>query len=174
MNMYFIFHHFPRKSQKSKKDPDFYQSYQLSKTTTRILRTTSMLKIIATFFFLFTAFFANAQTASFQWTDWKYNTDVGFQDPVLTLSSDEGFTTYSIEELGTQVFAPKIIYISTFDSAAKLKSTVSLALPKRQRKEATLLKVIEGEKKLDFCSQMTLKKDKKHVLYVQVDEGTTE
>jgi len=132
-----------------------------------------MLKIIATFFFLVTAFFANAQTASFQWTDWKYNTDVGFQDPVLTLSSDEGFTTYSIEELGTQVFAPKIIYISTFDSAAKLKSTVSLALPKRQRKEATLLKVIEGENKLYFFSHIALKKDKKNVLYVQVYEGTT-
>lgn len=132
-----------------------------------------MLKIIATFFFLFSAFFANAQTASFQWTDWKYNTDVGFQDPILTLSSDEGFTTYSVEALGTQVFPPKIIYISKFDSAAKLKSTVALALPKRQRKEATLLKVIEGENNLYFFSHIALKKDKKNVLYVQVYQGAT-
>ncbi|MDA9339415.1 hypothetical protein N9Q68_00420 [Polaribacter sp.] len=132
------------------------------------MKNKSTVKIILSFVFLSSVFFANAQTANFQWTDWKDNTDVGFQNPILAFPSDSGFTTYSVEETGTQVFPPKIIYISKFDSVANLTLTLEFQLPKRQQKEATLLKIIEGENKLYFFSYIALKKDKKNILYVQV------
>ena len=95
------------------------------------------------------------------------------QNPKYVFPTQDGFTAYSVEEIGTRVYAPKIIYISKFDNTGKYLSSVDLTLPKRQLKDGTLLKVIEGEDKLYIFSNVAVKKDKKNVLYAQVYDNAT-
>ncbi len=109
-----------------------------------------------------------AQKADFEWSELQRNDNVGLKDPTLVFPAHSGFTTYSIEELGTRAFAPKIIHVTKFDAQAKNISTMDFTLPKRQSKDATLLKVIEGRDKLYVFSFVAIKKDKKNILYVQV------
>ena len=92
-----------------------------------------------------------AQTATFEWekASKRVNTNInGVQNPKYVFPTQDGFTVYSVEEIGTRAFAPKKIYISKFDNTGKYASSVEVLLPKRQLKDATLLKVIEGNGKL--------------------------
>ena len=102
--------------------------------------------------FIFLGLNIYAQSAEFVWSDISNNTKIGLQNPIFLFPKESGFTVYSIEKGGSQVFAPEIIYISKFDSEGNKQSTEELLLPQRQRKDATLLKVIEGEDKLYFFS----------------------
>ncbi|WP_152604800.1 hypothetical protein [Psychroserpens jangbogonensis] len=113
------------------------------------------------------------ELASFEWSELSNSTVVGSQNPVLVFPSESDFTVYSIEEIGSQFYAPKIIYITKFDASGKPLSTVDFKLPMRSRKDATLLKVIEGNNKLYFFSHVAVKKDGKNVLYAQIYDNET-
>jgi len=118
-----------------------------------------------------------AQTAKFDWeqaSKWTNTSISGVQNPKYIFPTQEGFTTYSVEEIGTRAYTSKIIYISKFDNTGKYLSSVELTLPKRQLKDATLLKIIEGNNKLYIFSYVALKKDKKNILYAQVYDNTTD
>ncbi|WP_397363535.1 hypothetical protein [Olleya sp. R77988] len=114
-----------------------------------------------------------AQNATFEWSDLSSNTKVGLQNPTLVFPTTSGFTTYSIEKQGTQVFAPESVFITKFNSNGDIGKTIDFALPKRALKDATLLKVIEGNNKLYVFSFIAVKKDQKNVLYCQVYDNTT-
>lgn len=122
---------------------------------------------------LFFAINMQAQNANFEWSEWSKNNNVGLQNPTLVFPTNSGFTVYSVEEIGTRVFAPKIIYITKFGASGENLSTIDFKLPVRMQKDATLLKVIEGNDKLYFFSYVAVKKDKKNVLYVQVYNNAT-
>lgn len=111
--------------------------------------------------------------ASFEWADLSNSTLVGSQNPELVFPSETGFTVYSIEEIGSQFYAPKIIYITKFDAAGSSLSTIEFKLPLRSGKDATLLKVVEGNNKLYFFSHVAVKKDGKNVLYAQIYDNDT-
>jgi len=110
---------------------------------------------------------------SFEWSELSNSTLVGSQNTKMVFPTELGFTTYSVEEIGSQFYAPKIIYITKFDASCVSLSTVEFQLPIRSNKDATLLKVIEGDNKLYFFSNIAVKKDGKNVLYAQIyDNGT--
>lgn len=113
------------------------------------------------------------ELASFEWSELSNSTVVGSQNPILVFPSESGFTVYSVEEIGSQFYAPKIIYITKFDASGKSLSTVEFKLPIRSRKDATLLKIIEGNNKLYFFSHVAVKKDGKNVLYAQIYDNET-
>ncbi|MEM9678823.1 MAG: hypothetical protein AAF901_00750, partial [Bacteroidota bacterium] len=96
------------------------------------------------------------------------------QNPNLVFPTASGFTTYSIEKLGPHHYAPEAVYVTKFDNSGKDVSSVDIALPKRSGKDATLLKVIEGDNKLYIFSHVAVKKDGKNVLYAQVYNNVTD
>ena len=108
------------------------------------------------------------ETASFVWSDLSDKASVGLQNPNLIFPSDSGFTVYSVENIGTQFYAPKIVYITKFDASGERLSASEFKLPTRSQKDATLLKVIEGNHKLYVFSHIAVKKDGKNILYAQV------
>jgi len=113
------------------------------------------------------------ELASFEWSELSNSTLVGSQNPKLVFPTESGFTAYSIEEIGSQFYAPKIIYITKFDDLGQSQSTIDFKLPIRSQKDATLLKVIEGNNKLYFFSHIAVKKDGKNVLYAQIYDNAT-
>ncbi|RAJ13517.1 hypothetical protein [Olleya aquimaris] len=129
--------------------------------------------------YLFSAFLLiaivtiQAQNATFEWSDLSSNTKVGLQNPTLVFPSVSGFTTYTLEKQGTQVFAPESIFITKFNANGDAGKTIDFSLPKRALKDATLLKIIEGKDKLYVFSFIAVKKDKKNVLYAQVYDNST-
>ncbi|WGD35242.1 hypothetical protein [Olleya sp. YS] len=114
-----------------------------------------------------------AQNATFEWSDLISNTKVGLQNPTLVFPNASGFTTYTVEKQGTQVFAPESVFITKFNANGDAGKTLDFSLPKRALKDATLLKIIEGEDKLYVFSFIAVKKDKKNVLYAQVYNNTS-
>jgi hypothetical protein len=116
---------------------------------------------------------AQEELASFEWAEHTNSTVAGSQNPKMVFPSESGFTSYSIEEFGSQFYAPKIIYITKFDASGKSLSTVEFKLPIRSGKDATLLKVIEGNNKLYFFSHVAVKKDAKNMLYAQIYNNET-
>ncbi len=122
--------------------------------------------------FILTNAFAQ-EPASFTWSDLSDKTLVGTQNPNLVFPTASGFTVYSVEEQGSQYYAPKVIYISKVNASGDRVSNLTFNLPKRSRKDATLLKVIEGNNKLYFFSNVAVKKDGKNVLYAQIYDNTT-
>lgn len=84
-----------------------------------------------------------------------------------------GFTAYSVEKLGSQYYAPEAVYITKFDADGNNKESLDFPLPKRQGKDATLLKIITGNTKLYVFSFIAVKKDKKNILYAQVYDNVT-
>lgn len=106
--------------------------------------------------------------ASFEWSELSNSTVYSTLNPVLVFPSESGFTTYSVEEIGSQYYAPKIIYITKFDASGQSLSTIEFKLPNRSGKDATLLKIVEGDNKLYFFSHVAVKKDNKNVLYAQI------
>jgi hypothetical protein len=130
----------------------------------------SLLLRICVFVFLicFQAQSQEEELASFEWAELSNSTVSGSQNPILVFPSESGFTVYSVEEIGTQFYAPKIIYITKFDASCKSLSKIEFKLPSRSQNDATLLKVIEGDNKLYFFSHIAVKNDGKNVLYVQI------
>ncbi|WCO01023.1 hypothetical protein [Psychroserpens ponticola] len=114
------------------------------------------------------------ELANFEWSELSNSTVVGAQNPELVFPSESGFTVYSVEDIGSQFYAPKIIYITKFDVSGKSLSTIDFKLPIRSRKDATLLKIIEGDNKLYFFSHVAVKKDGKNVLYAQIYDNETD
>ena len=114
-----------------------------------------------------------SQTANFTWTDWAKNGHNGYQNPNIIFPTTEDFTIYSIEKSGSHVYAPKLIYITKHDYNRQVLKDVNFKLPQRQRMDATLIDVIEGDNKLYFFSNIALKKDGKNVLYVQVFDNNS-
>ncbi|MCB0382522.1 MAG: hypothetical protein KDD05_04270 [Psychroserpens sp.] len=126
--------------------------------------------------FLFTVFAVQAQEqelADFEWAEHSNSTVSGALNPKMVFPTSSGFTVYSIEDLGSQFYAPKIIYITKFDSSGSPLSTIDFKLPTRSQKDATLLKVIEGNNKLYIFSHIAVKKDGKNVLYAQIYNNDT-
>ncbi len=145
------------------------------------MNTTHTLRINMKYLFFGICIFISAFTlqaqeeelASFEWAEHSNSTVVGSQNPVMVFPSESGFTVYSIEELGSQFYAPKIIYITKFDASGSPLSSIDFKLPMRSQKDATLLKVIEGNNKLYFFSHVAVKKDGKNVLYAQIYNNET-
>lgn len=113
------------------------------------------------------------ELASFEWSELSNSTVAGTLKPKLVFPSETGFTMYSIEKFGSQFYAPKDIYITKFDPSGKSLSTIEFRLPSRSGKDATLLKVSEGNNKLYFFSHVAVKKDGKNVLYAQIYDNET-
>lgn len=113
------------------------------------------------------------ELANFEWSELTNSTVVGSQNPKLIFPSEVGFTVYSVEEIGSQFYAPKIIYITKFDASGKSLSTIEFNLPIRSQKDATLLKIIEGNNKLYVFSHVAVKKDGKNTLYAQIYDNET-
>ena len=128
----------------------------------------NMRYIFISAFILFSGLQLQAQQATFQWSEISSNTNTGLQNSQLVFPTPDGFTVYSVENLGTQVYAPQAVYITRFNSEGEKGETIDFPLPKRKLAHATLLKVIEGASKLYVFSYIALKKDKKNTLYVQV------
>ncbi|WP_299225153.1 hypothetical protein [uncultured Psychroserpens sp.] len=124
--------------------------------------------------FLFSIIIYAQEPASFVWCDLSDRNLVGLQNPNLVFPTDSGFTVYSVEEIGSQFYAPKIIYITKFDASGEKLSTVEFKLPMRSQKDATLLSVFEGNNKLYFFSHVAVKKDGKNMLYAQIYDNATE
>ena len=95
-----------------------------------------------------------SQTANFTWTDWAKNGHNGYQNPNIIFPTTEDFTIYSIEKSGSHVYAPKLIYITKHDYNRQVLKDVNFKLPQRQRMDATLIDVIEGDNKLYFFSNI--------------------
>ncbi|WP_431136235.1 hypothetical protein [Psychroserpens mesophilus] len=127
---------------------------------------------VCTFIFAFTLQ-AQEEIAGFEWSEHSNSTVSGSLNPVLAFPSQSGFTTYSIEEIGSQFYAPKIIFITKFDATGKSVSAIDFKLPIRSQKDATLLDVIEGDNKLYFFSYVAVKKDGKNILYAQIYDNDT-
>ena len=104
------------------------------------------------------------ELARFDWAELSNSTAVGSLNPNLVFPSESGFTVYSVEKNGPQYYAPKIIYVTRFDASGAAISSLDFKLPIRLRKDATLLKVIEGNNKLYFFSHVAVKKDSKNIL----------
>ena len=133
----------------------------------------SFLLSICAFIVAFTVQAQDEATASFDWAEHTNSTVSGSLNPKLVFPSESGFTVYSIEEFGSQFYAPKIIYITKFDASGSPLSTIDFKLPVRSQKDATLLKVIEGHNKLYVFSHVAVKKDGKNVLYAQIYDNDT-
>ena len=119
-------------------------------------------------------FQAQEQTfADFEWSELTNNRVSGSLSPILAFPSESGFTMYSVEKFGSQFYAPKIINITKFDAFGKPTSAIDFKLPIRLLKDAALLKIIEGENKLYFFSNIAVKKDGKNVLYAQIYDNET-
>ena len=116
---------------------------------------------------------SHTQNAEFQWSEVSVNAGVSLQNPKLVFPKDSGYTVYSVEEKGQQYYAPKVVYITKFDTESKILSTLEFDLPKRSQMDATLLNVIEGNGKLYFFSHVAVKKDGKNVLYAQIYDDAT-
>ncbi len=113
------------------------------------------------------------ELARFDWAELSNSTAVGSLNPNLVFPSESGFTVYSVEKNGPQYYAPKIIYVTRFDASGAAISSLDFKLPIRLRKDATLLKVIEGNNKLYFFSHVAVKKDGKNILYAQIYDNET-
>lgn len=113
------------------------------------------------------------ELASFEWSEMSNSTVVGSQNLKLVFPTESGFTAYSVEKIGSQFYAPKVIYITKFNASGEPETTLDFKLPIRSGKDATLLKVIEGKNKLYFISNVAVKKDAKNVLYVQIYDNST-
>ena len=102
-------------------------------------------------------FQAQEQTfADFEWSELTNNRVSGSLSPILAFPSESGFTMYSVEKFGSQFYAPKIINITKFDAFGKPTSAIDFKLPIRLLKDAALLKIIEGDNKLYFFSNIAL------------------
>lgn len=123
---------------------------------------------ICAFFVLCTLQAQEQELANFEWSEFSNSTVVGSLNPKMVFPSESGFTVYSIEEIGSQFYAPKIIYITKYDASCASLSTIEFKLPIRSQMDATLLKVIEGDDKLYIFSHVAVKKDGKNVLYAQI------
>lgn len=108
------------------------------------------------------------ELASFEWAELSNSTVSGSQNPIIVFPSESGFTVYSVEDIGSQFYAPKNIYITKFDTSGKSLSTIEFKLPNRSQNDATLLKVIEGDNKLYVFSHIAVKNDGRNVLYAQI------
>lgn len=132
------------------------------------LKSNIMRKIFIVAFTTLFIITVNAQEAAFEWSELITNSTEGLQNPNMVFPEESGFVTYSIEKQGTQYYTPESIFITKFSSNFKKESTISADLPKLSEKDATFLKVLEGNNKLYFFSHVATKKAGKHNLYVQV------
>lgn len=137
---------------------------------THILKNKTNLLIFLT---LFNPTLFIAQTAHFNWSEWVDNSKVGVQDPRIIFPEDDTYTLYSVEKNGPQIYAQKNIYITKYDADGNVLKSLNFALPKRQLRDADLIKIIEGHDKLYVFSNVASKKDEKNIVYAQVFDSKT-